>query len=311
VPFDPLQYIASHDDLIDAFGASRELGERHYQAFGRVEGRAIDTFDEQQYLANYPDLAQAFQGNGVAATIHYIEVGKDEGRTDEEAGNTPPTAVDDTLTVTEDDGSTPVDVLANDSDLDAGDVLTVVAVSNAGTLGSVALGPGGAVAYDPGDAFVGLAEGEQDTDSFSYTVKDDRGGESRATVDITVTGANDAPVITSPAAISVAENNTATGLILAASDPEEDPVAFTITGGADADLFTVDAANQLVFTAAPDFEEPADANADNAYSVQVTADDGAGGTAVQDLTVTVTDDVSDNPAILGSGTAATATDFFM
>jgi VCBS repeat-containing protein len=208
--FDPLQYIASHADLIDALGASPELAERHYQQFGRVEGRAIDTFDEEQYLANYPDLAQAFAGNGRAATLHYILFGKAEGRNDDEAGNTPPTAVDDTLTVTEDDGSTPVDVLANDSDLDAGDVLTVAAVSNVGTLGSVALGPGGAVAYDPGDAFVGLAEGEQDTDSFGYTVVDDGGGESRATVRVTVTGANDAPAITSPDLVSVAENGTAT-----------------------------------------------------------------------------------------------------
>jgi hypothetical protein len=66
-----------------------------------------------------------------------------------------------------------------------------------------------------------------------------------------------------------------------------------------------------VFAAAPDYEEPADADEDNDYVVEVTADDGAGGSDVRVLTVTVTDDVSDNPVILGSGTAATGADFFM
>jgi uncharacterized protein len=168
----------------------------------------------------------------------------------------------------------------------------VAGVSNAGTRGSVALGRGGAVAYDPGDAFVGLAEGETDTDSFRYTVADDAGGESAATVTVTVTGANDAPAFTGEPAPTVVEGTRV--VPMAFTDPEEDPLTLAVTGGADAALFTIDAANQLVFAAAPDHEGPVDAEGDNVYLVQVTASDGAGATDLQDLTVTVVNDPADD-----------------
>jgi acid phosphatase type 7 len=80
--FKPLQYIASHGDLIVAFGADKAAAERHWLAFGRAEGRAIDSFDEARYLANYPDLRAAFGEDGEAATRHYIRSGYFEGRDD-------------------------------------------------------------------------------------------------------------------------------------------------------------------------------------------------------------------------------------
>jgi arylsulfatase A-like enzyme len=80
--FDGLQYIASYPDLIRALGANRAAGERHYQQYGRAEGRSQDSFNEQQYLANYADLRAAFGSNVERATIHYITHGYYEGRTD-------------------------------------------------------------------------------------------------------------------------------------------------------------------------------------------------------------------------------------
>jgi hypothetical protein len=87
--FDPLVYIASHEDLILAIGADEAAGERHWLTVGRAEGRAFDDFDPEQYLENYPDLQAAF-GTDVeddavvdAATRHYIERGFFEDRTDE------------------------------------------------------------------------------------------------------------------------------------------------------------------------------------------------------------------------------------
>ena len=55
-----------------------------------------------------------------------------------------------------------------------------------------------------------------------------------------------------------------------------------------------------------DHELPADADADNVYQVQVTADDGAGRTAVQDLSVTVTPVNDNNPVITSSATPSLA-----
>jgi hypothetical protein len=66
-------------------------------------------------------------------------------------------------------------------------------------------------------------------------------------------------------------------------------LTFSITGGLDAPLFSITSGGVLSFKTAPDFESPADANADNVYLVQITVDDGAGGTAVQNIAVTVTD----------------------
>ena len=81
--FDPLQYIASYDDLARAFGADGAAGRQHYRQFGRQEGRATDLFDEQQYLDNYRDLTAAFGDDGAAATLHYLNYGLREGRTDD------------------------------------------------------------------------------------------------------------------------------------------------------------------------------------------------------------------------------------
>jgi len=53
------------------------------------------------------------------------------------------------------------------------------------------------------------------------------------------------------------------------------PSPTPITGGADAGLFSINAATgELTFSAAPDYETPADADANNVYIVQVTASDG-------------------------------------
>ncbi|MEQ1943136.1 VCBS domain-containing protein [Mesorhizobium sp. VNQ89] len=60
----------------------------------------------------------------------------------------------------------------------------------------------GTILYDPRGSFQWLAEGETATDTFTYTVRDKYGFTDSATVKITVTGNNDAPIIT---AIKVAD----------------------------------------------------------------------------------------------------------
>ena len=52
-------------------------------------------------------------------------------------------------------------------------------------------------------------------------------------------------------------------------------LSYSLTGGTDRDLFSIDAATGLVsFIAAPDFEAPGDAGGDNVYDIQVTVTDG-------------------------------------
>ena len=83
VRFDPLQYTAGYDDLIEAFGRDRDAASTHFIERGLAERRSPDRFDAEQYLDNYADLRAAFGDDENAATIHYITSGYDEGRTDD------------------------------------------------------------------------------------------------------------------------------------------------------------------------------------------------------------------------------------
>jgi uncharacterized repeat protein (TIGR01451 family) len=98
--------------------------------------------------------------------------------------NHPPVATDDSLTIAENSGTHPIDVLANDTDPD-GDELTVTSVTQPAN-GVAALIEGG-VSYTPNLNFHG-------TDSFTYTISDGNGGTATATVTITVEHIAVAPV---------------------------------------------------------------------------------------------------------------------
>ena len=80
ITFDPLRYIASHSDLITAFGLSEDQATRHYINYGFKEQRSTTLFDAGNYLARYADLRSAFGRDFVAATKHYIQWGFAEGR---------------------------------------------------------------------------------------------------------------------------------------------------------------------------------------------------------------------------------------
>lgn len=96
------------------------------------------------------------------------------------------------------------------------------------------------------------------------------------TITVNVADVNDnAPVITSATAQSVAENSTfVTSLTSTDADAVgTNPATFSITGGDDAASFTIINGN-LSFVAAPDFENSTDADHNNSYIVQVSAFDG-------------------------------------
>jgi polysaccharide lyase-like protein len=67
-------------------------------------------------------------------------------------------------------------------------------------------------------------------------------------------------------------------------------ITYSISGGADAAKFTLDASSgALAFKTAPDFEAPGDANKDNIYEVTVKVTDSNGKTATKDMRVTCSD----------------------
>ena len=104
------------------------------------------------------------------------------------------------------------DVLANDTDVDAGDTKTVSLVNGAagnvgaavaGTYGSVTIAANGTYTYSLNNAAAivqALAAGQTVTDAFTYQVSDGSGATATATLTVTITGTNDAPVANADAA---------------------------------------------------------------------------------------------------------------
>ncbi len=131
-------------------------------------------------------------------------------------------------------------------------------------------------------------------------------------VAVTVSDANDAPVITSDggggsASVGVAENTTAVTTVVASDqDVPAQTLTYSISGGVDSVLFAIDpSSGALSFVAAPDFESPADSGADNVYDVDVRVSDGTL-TDTQQVAVTVSGDNDNTPVITSGGGGDTA-----
>lgn len=71
-------------------------------------------------------------------------------------------------------------------------------------------------------------------------------------------------------------------------------VTYSISGGADAADFTINATTGVVSMVGRDFESPVDANTDNVYEIEITATDDDNNSDTETWTVTVIDDVTDN-----------------
>ncbi len=157
-------------------------------------------------------------------------------------------------------------VLANDSDPDTGDTLTV------DTTPVVAPQYGSLMLYSDGTFSYTHDGSEHLSDSFVYQIRDAGDLTATATVTITVTPVNDhSPVFSSAASVNVAENATAVVAVAATdADLPAQTLAYSITGGADQALFSINSSTgELSFTSAPDYETPADADTDNVYLVEV------------------------------------------
>jgi hypothetical protein len=129
------------------------------------------------------------------------------------------------------------------------------------------------------------------------------------TLSVTVSNVNEGVTITSngagaTAAITVLENQLAATNVVAV-DGDGGPVTYSISGGADAARFLIDAATgALGFLMVPDHEQPGDADANNVYQVTVRATDGVFADT-QALSITV-GNVNERPVIVSNGGATSA-----
>ncbi len=200
------------------------------------------------------------------------------------AVNDAPLAVDDTG-VTVEDIPVNIDVLGNDTDVDVGTTLTVVADSVTTPSKGTTVISGGIITYTPNTGFAGI-------DTFTYTVTD--GDASDPQTDTGTITVKVRPVV-SGSTPSFAENGTGSvATYTAGGNP-----TWSLSG-IDSDKFSIDSDGVLTFNSPPDFEDPSG----NVYNVTVVATVGTGDDAVTgtlDVTVTVTD-VNEPPTITSGPT---------
>ena len=101
-----------------------------------------------------------------------------------------------------------------------------------------------------------------------------------------------APAIVTNGAITVPENSTLVVDIQSTdnSNSEGNGLTYSLSGGEDQGLFTIDATTGVLsFLSAPDFENPLDVGNDNGYAIEVTVTDAGGLSTSQLFNITVTD----------------------
>ena len=208
----------------------------------------------------------------------------------------PPVAGDDTAT-TDEDTAVAIAVLANDTDPNPEDVLSVVAVDS----DAAAINADGTVTFDPNGAFESLAVGASDTATFGYTVSDPSGLTDSATVTVTITGVNDAPVADDDAAITEFETSVTIDVLDGDTDVDAGDVLSIDAVGTAANGTTEIVGGQVVYTP--------DAGFEGTDTFEYTVSDGNGGADTATVTVTISDDPNPpQPPVAGDDTATTDED---
>ena len=204
-----------------------------------------------------------------------------------------PVAVNDSSTVQEDSSATPIDVLANDTDLDSGP--KSIASKTNGAHGSVAITGGGTgLTYTPNANYCG-------PDSFTYELTP---GGSQATVAVTVTCVDDPPAAVNDSA-TVAEDSSATIVDVLPNDTDIDGGPKSVaskTNGAHGSVAIFGGGAGVTYTPNPDYCGP------DSFTYSLAP---GGSTATVAMTVSCVDDppvaVNDSAAI-PEDAAATAID---
>src|SRR5439155_1195621 len=202
--------------------------------------------------------------------------------------NDPPVAANDSYTTVRRTTLTVVapGVPGNDIDVD-GDVLTATVVTGP-THGTLTLNTDGGLTYAPSGNFTG-------TDSFIYKASDGTAQSNTATVTLTVTFVNHAPVA-DPATVTTAED-TAKAIVLTATDVDGDTLTYSIVSGP---------AHGTLSGVAPNVTYTPAANYNGPDSFTFKANDGTIDSNIATVTITVTP-VND-PPVAANDSYATAED---
>ena len=225
--------------------------------------------------------------------------------------NDAPMANDDAATTDENTGLS-IDVLANDTDVDGDDNPTNFSLDSIDnvTVSGLSIDPnlpagvvtisGSEVLFTPGTTFDELDSTDAATVTIDYTMSDDEGATSTATLTLTVNGQNDAPMANDDAATT--DENTGLSIDVLANDTDVDgddnPTNFsldsidnlTVSGlsidpNLPAGVVTI-SGSEVLFTPGTTFDE-LDSTDTAAVTIDYTMSDDEGATSSGTLTVTV------------------------
>ena len=211
-----------------------------------------------------------------------------------------------TASATEGEASFTINLLEGAADVDDGAVLTAVVA---------ALPPGfnfdadtNSVTFDPTDSFFdSLAEGEVQTLTFDYIIRDENNAEVAQTLSVTVTGTNDAPVVTGSVSGAATEGGDAVmvNLLEGASDIDNGAVLSVLFDDGLPPGVTVDGTTLTLNPSAPEYEALAEGQIEEFnITYQVVDENGAAVSQTVTLTVTGTNDVP----VVEAALAAAATE---
>jgi len=195
------------------------------------------------------------------------------------------------------------------SDADIGDTAAWSVVgSGEGTYGDLVLGDDGSWSYTlDNDAAQGLKAGDTAQEIFTVKVTDAAGAEVTQTITVTVSGTNDAPVISGTAAGTVQEDEipTVSGALTGTDVDIGDTATWSVVGSGDGQYGNLSLNQDGTWSYALDNDAAqglkAGDTAQEIFTVKVT--DAAGAEATQTITVTVTG-TNDAPVISGTATGS-------
>ncbi len=210
--------------------------------------------------------------------------------------------------ITDEDTSVTGNVLDNDTDVD-GDSLDVIALNGDTNAkrdvltrkgGLVTIEGDGDFEYDPNGAFEYLQLGQSTTDEFEYTVSDQADDEEQetATVEVEITGVNDAPVAVDDTSTTEEETSVSIDVLANDSDVEDDDLTVTQASATNGSV-VIEADGTLTYTPDADFN--------GTDTISYTISDGNGGTDTATVTVTVNDapEAVDDTATTNEDTSVT------
>ena len=197
--------------------------------------------------------------------------------------NAVPVATDDTLPIAEDAATTSLDVIANDTDADTGDSLSVAAVGTASN-GTTSLDSNNDqnVIYTPNANYHG-------SDSFTYEVSDGNGGTATGTVNVTITAVNDDPLAVDDS-LTIDKDASATDLDVIANDTDVDTgdtLSINVVNGAAVISTPSNGTSALKAGSTTEITYTPNANYHGSDSFTYEVSDGNGGTAIGTVNVTI------------------------